>query len=117
LQEFCYHLFENAIENTVDERVFDAIYDTILHDIALKIWQQKIQHLSDVSLKIFYLISSGHNTTQKIIIRADSLFDLREGTVKSSLSRMLNRRQIQKLGRGEYAVSDKLFGEYVRQLF
>lgn len=117
LQEFCYHLFENAINGKVDMRVFESSYNTILHDLARKIWRQKVYELSDINLKVFYLVSTGHNTPQKIIKEAESLFGLKEGSVKSSISRMLSRGQIQKTKRGEYTLKDELFGEYVKQLF
>lgn len=117
LQEFCYHLFGNAVDNKVDLTVFESSYDTILHDLAMKIWRQKVYELSDVGLKVFFLISAGYNTPKRIIREAEDLFQLKEGTIKSSISRMLSRGQIQKTTRGTYTAKDKLFGEYVKQLF
>ena len=117
LQEFCYHLFEHAIHNTVDMRVFESSYTTILHDLARTIWRQKVYDLGDVPLKILCLIASGCKTTQEIIDAGKEQFNLTSGTVRGILSRMQSRGQLQKLGRGEYRVKDKLFGEYVKQLF
>jgi len=117
LQEFCYHLFENTLDSRVDLRVFESSYDTILHDLAMKIWRQKVYALSDVGLKVFFLISASYNTPKRIIRKGEGLFQLKEGTIKSSISRMLSRGQIQKTTRGTYTTKDKLFGEYVKQLF
>jgi len=54
---------------------------------------------------------------QEIIDGGKKKFGLTPGTVRGILSRMQSRGQIRRVGRGEYALKDKLFGEYVRTLF
>ncbi len=117
LQEFCYHLFENAVNDKVNMRVFESSYTTILHDLARKIWRQKVYDMGDVALKILSLIASGYESTEEIIEKGKEKFNLTPGTTRGILSRMQSRGQIQKLKRGEYTLKDKLFGEYVKALF
>ena len=43
LQEFCYYLFNNAVDGKVTMNVYDASYSNTMNDIATKIWNQRIQ--------------------------------------------------------------------------
>jgi len=117
IQEFCYHLFKNALNGRVNMTVFESTYNTVLHDLGRKMWREKVHDLGDVALKISNLIVSGCRSTQEIIDDGRKKFDLTPGTVRGILSRMQSRGQIQRVGRGEYILKDKLFGEYVKTLF
>jgi len=117
IQEFCYHLFNNAINNRVTEEVLEVSYTNVMHDIAGKIWNQKIQQLGDVNTKILYLVSSGENKVARIVKKARLKFDIPLGTVTSALSRMQREKKINKTSRGVYLIKDVLFKEYLKSLF
>lgn len=117
LQEFCYHLFDNAINEKVARNIYEASYNNIMHDIATKIWNQKIRQLGDVNTKILYLISIGNNNAGKIVEEAVKQFKIPIGTVKSALSRMQRDNKIEKSSRGVYRIKDSLFNRYLKGLF
>ena len=117
LQEFCYHLSNNAVDGRVTPEVYDATYSNIMHDIATKIWNQKIQQLGDTNSKLLYIISKGKNETSQIEDEAKKKFEISTGTVRTALSRMQRKRKIEKTKRGSYAISDALFKKYLEGLF
>ena len=117
LQEFCYHLFNNAVDGKVTMNVYNASYSNIMHDIATKIWNQRIQQLGDINTKILFLIATENNEASRIVREAEKQFNIPVGTVRSALSRMQRENKIDKTRRGVYTIKDNLFGEYIRGLF
>lgn len=117
LQEFCYHLFDNAVNGKVSIDVYEATYYNTMHDIATKIWNQKIQRLGDINTKILYLISIGNTNAAKIVKAAEEQFMIPTGTVRSALSRMQRNNEIERSGRGVYKIKDGLFKGYLEELF
>jgi hypothetical protein len=116
LQEFCYILYENNIKNIVDMNIFEATYSKILHDLARKMWNQKIKELSDISVKILYLIAKGFNKSEDLIIQGEKRFKINENNIRVTLSRLQQVNIISRVARGEYGINDKLFGEYIISL-
>jgi hypothetical protein len=117
IQEFCYVLCENAINNIVDKEIFEAVYNKILHDLARKMWRQRLYELGDVSIKVLYLVAKGYNTSEEILSQSRVEFDLKPNNVRVTLTRLQQTGHISRVSRGEYDVNDKLFGEYVTTLF
>jgi hypothetical protein len=117
IQEFCYVLYENAINNSVDIEVFDTAYNKILHDLARKMWRQKLYELGDASIKVLYLISKGFNTTDELISNGQKKFEIKPNNIRVILSRLQQIGHISRVARGEYDINDKLFGEYISSLF
>ncbi|ODS41548.1 MAG: hypothetical protein A7315_05750 [Candidatus Altiarchaeales archaeon WOR_SM1_79] len=117
IQEFCYHLFENAINDKVTTAVYDASYDSIMHDIAAKVWNQKTRQLGDTNSKILHIISTGRNTTSQIEKHAGGNFGISAGAVRTALSRMQRENKVKKNGRGVYIMEDALFREYLKTIF
>jgi len=117
LQEFCYYLFNNAVDGKVTMNVYDASYSNIMNDIATKIWNQRIQQLGDTNSKLLYIISTGKSRTSQIEDDAKKKFGIATGTVRTALSRMQREGKIEKNQRGSYDISDALFKEYLKRLF
>ena len=117
IQEFCYVLYENAINNTVDIKIFNTVYNRIIHDLARKMWRQKLYELGDASIKILYLISKGFLTTDELISNSGKKFDIKPNNVRVILTRLQQIGHISRVARGEYDINDKLFGEYISSLF
>lgn len=117
LQEFCYHLFNNAVDGKVTMDVYEASYSNIMHDIASKIWEQRIQQLGDTNSKLLNIISKDKNRISQIEDEAEKRFRISSGTVRTALSRMQREGKIEKNRRGMYDISDALFKEYLEDLF
>ena len=117
IQEFCYHLFENAVDGKVTTPVYEVSYGSIMHDIASRIWNQKIRLLGDTNSKVLHIISTGKNTTSQIEKHAEERFSMSAGAVRTALSRMQRENNVEKTGRGVYAVEDALFREYLKTIF
>ena len=117
IQEFCYVLCENALDNKVDMKIFEAVYNKILHDLARKMWRRKLHEMGDISIKILYLVATGHTTTDEITVRSGKRFELKPSTVRGILTRLQQTGHISRVARGEYEMNDKLFGEYITTLF
>lgn len=117
VQEFCYVLYENKIKNRIDIDIFETSYPKILHDLARKMWRQRLAELGDVSIKILYLIAKGNKTTDVINTKGSELFEINPTNIRVTLTRLQKGGYISRVSRGEYELSDKLFGEYLITLF
>ena len=117
VQEFCYVLYENKINNRVDKDIFETSYPNILHDLARKMWRQRLMEMGDVSIKILYLIAKGNNKSEKITTQGSNLFEINPTNIRVTLTRLQKGGYISRVSRGEYEMSDKLFGEYIITLF
>jgi hypothetical protein len=117
IQEFCYVLYENAVGKVVNIEIFNAIYNRILHDLARKMWTQKLHELGEASVKILYLITKGYSDSKDILFQSKEKFNLKPNHVRVILTRLQKNRYISRVARGEYATNDKLFGEYIVNVF
>ncbi len=117
IQEFGYVLCDNASNGEVNLELFKSIYNKILHDLARKMWHQRLQIMGENSIKLIYIIAKGQNTSEGITSRAHSLFQMNKGTLRSALSRLQHTGIIYRVARGEYELSDNLFGEYIANFY
>ena len=97
--------------------IFEAVYSKILHDIAHKMWNQKLKDLSDISLNVIYLIAKGFKKSEELINQSEKKFSINENNTRVTLSRLQQGNYIFRVSRGEYNINDKLFGEYIITLF
>ena len=117
LQEFCYILYENNFKNEVNMNIFEATYSKIIHDLAHKMWNQKIKDMSNISLNVIYLIAKGFKKSEELINQSEKKFNINENNTRVTLSRLQQGNYISRVSRGEYNINDKLFGEYIITLF
>lgn len=117
LQEFSYVLYENSKRGNVDINLFESVYNQILHDLARKLWRQKLNELGDGSIKVLYIISKGNHTSDSINEIGTNEFQLKPSHIRTILTRLQQFGHIERISRGEYTINDKLLGEYILTMF
>jgi len=116
IQEFCYVLYENAVNKRVTSIVYESTYNKIIHDLARKLWHQRVSELGDLSLNVISIISNGNSTVDDII-KIGKKYHLQSGNIRTVLTRLLGSGIILRTGRGTYEIKDKLFGTYIATLY
>ena len=116
MQVLCSHLFNNQVSQRVDVAMWDKSLQTTLNDMGVAIFDYWYSLASEEEAKVLRVIAEVETS-----VSTKQIHDLAVGgTVKVSppniakyLQRLVEKKLINKSGRGSYSIQDRMFRAYV----
>lgn len=115
MQVLCNHLFNNQISRRVDMDVWDKALQTAIYDMGIATFDHWFTQASREEAKVLRAIAqSGMPVSVKELhkLAEESVLKVPPRNVAKYLQRLIDKKLIDKSGRGLYTVPDKLFRAY-----
>lgn len=119
MQVLCSHLFNNQLSRKVDTDVWEKALLTTLNDLGMAIFYYWYSQASSNESKVLRLIAMEDTpvTMKKIQgIAKESKIQLPPMNIPKFLQRLLDKKLIEKSGRGLYIIPDRMFRVFLRNL-
>lgn len=117
MQVLCHHLFNNQLSRRVNLEVWEKSLQVALRDLGLAVFAHWCQQASQDEAKVLSLLATVDKAlTVKEIQEAgqSQKIALSSGNLAKYLQRLVEKRLIEKAGRGQYVIPDAMFRAYLR---
>jgi CheY-like chemotaxis protein len=117
MQVLCHHLFNNQLSRKVDLSVWKKALQTTLSDLGIAVFDRWFNQASSEEAKVLFSIANvDAPLTAKEIQDSASAGQVKvsTGSVSKYLQRLVEKKLIDKTGRGSYTVTDRMFRAYIR---
>jgi ActR/RegA family two-component response regulator len=117
MQVLCNHLFNNQLSRRVDIDFWDKALQTTLNDMGTAVFDHWFGQASGEEAKVLRIIAEAEAPiSAKEINRISEArtFKVSSGNITKYLQRLVEKRLVNKSGRGLYSLPDRMFRAYVR---
>jgi uncharacterized protein len=117
MQVLCHHLFNNQLSRKVDLSVWKKALQAALNDLGIAVFDRWFSSASSEEAKVlFNIANAGTPLSAKEIQDSASAGHVKvsTGSISKYLQRLVEKKLIDKTGRGSYTVTDKMFRAYIR---
>ena len=117
MQVLCNHLFNNQLSRRVEIDIWDKALQATLNDMGIAIFDHWFGQASGEEAKVLRIIAEAEAPISAKEIKRISetrTFKVSPGNITKYLQRLVEKRLVNKSGRGLYSVPDRMFRAYIR---
>lgn len=117
MQVLCYHLFSNQLSRKVDLSVWEKALQAALNDLGIAVFDRWFNQASSEEAKVLFTIAKTDAPLSAKEIQnsaAAGRVKVSAGNISKYLQRLVEKKLINKTGRGLYTVADRMFRAYIR---
>jgi CheY-like chemotaxis protein len=117
MQVLCYHLFNNQLSRRVDLAVWEKALQGALNDLGIAVFDRWFSQASSEEVKVLQLIAKADSplSVKEMQKEAESArIKISAGNISKYLQRLSEKKLIDKSGRGQYTIKDRMFCAYIQ---